>query len=217
MKKKQQYPGHFRTTIEILFIISIFILLVDVAKAQHHQLYYKMVKDGDSVGSLTVTDTRSDEERIISTRMNASVPSLFFDIDVADSKKVIYHGQVLQSAFTSRNILNGRTKSTTTQLHKGVYTDGQHPIQSLLHFPTVKFSMTMLYTSEPAGLKMIYSEFFRQMVPVEKAGEHIYNISLPDGQTGTYFYEKGMCIRIETTTPWAKVIAIMVNNSIVLK
>jgi len=188
-----------------------------VVSAQQHHLHYKLVKGNDTVGEMSVVDIKSYEQRIIQTSLKADVPAVILHFTLTDEKSAVFNSQVLQSAVVTRNLFTGRPDRSITILKNNQYTDGKIPLPAFTYGQVINFSMTMLYTTEPVDKQFVYSEFHQQLVAVEKIGEHIYRIKLPDGQTGEYYYENGICVKIDTKTTWANISTVLVNRKIALK
>ncbi len=206
------------------YIISpaiVFSLLVlfatTTAAAQQHNLHYKLIKGKDTVGELRVVDTRFMTRRIIQTDLKAEVPALVFHFSLVDQKSAVYNDQVLQSAVVTRSFLNAHPDRSITLLKNNIYTDGSNRITALTERPVIDFSMTMLYTTEPEGKQVVYSEFHQVFVAVEQIARHTYRIITPEGQIGDYYYKNGLCIKIETKTTWATISTVLINNTIALK
>ena len=205
-----------RLLLRITIIVLYFATFNQIAVAQKQQLHYTLIRGTDTVGALSIIDFKASGKQIVQTSLEAVVPTMAFNINVNDKKSVIFDNGILISAIVSRKVFNGRCKYSTTLLKNNRYTDGQDLIDEL-ETTRIEFSLALLYTQEPAGLELIYSEFHQQMIPVEQIEAHAYRITTPDGQTGDYFYENDICVRVVTKTMWATVITQLVSKNLAMK
>ena len=62
---------------------------------------------------------------------------------------------------------------------------------------SVSYSSAILYFREPVGITEMFSENFGVNLPVEKAGDHRYKVTLPNGDRNYYQYLNGKVISAE--------------------
>lgn len=215
------HQNRFFKSINLILKIWSFMMILSFplnsVLAQQYNLHYRLVKDNEYVGELWVNDNSTSEKRTIHTQLKAQIPVFLFHINLADQKSAFFKETVLQSAAVSRSFFSNNSEKKITLLSKNHYTDGKQPIASLLKHREITFSMTMLYTTEPSELESIYSEFHQCFVKVIKTGQHVYCIKTPEGQVGNYYYENGICVRVDTITAKATISTILVKNTAALK
>lgn len=62
------------------------------------------------------------------------------------------------------------------------------------------WTVGQLYLHEPKGVRQVYSERLGQLCPVLALGGSLYEVELPNGSRTRYTYERGVCLRMETTS-----------------
>lgn len=62
------------------------------------------------------------------------------------------------------------------------------------------WTVAQLYLHEPKGVRQVYSERLGQLCPVQALGGGIYEVELPNGSRNRYTYQRGGCLRMETTS-----------------
>ena len=70
---------------------------------------------------------------------------------------------------------------------------------------SIDFNLCTLYFQEPAGRKKIWSDSYGEFVRIRPAGQHRYELLLPDGKKNYYTYHYGICSMVETEQLFSKI------------
>jgi hypothetical protein len=62
----------------------------------------------------------------------------------------------------------------------------------------IYYNMVCLYTQEPVSVNQVYSDKFQKFLPIQILGKQHYKIDFPDGNSNQYYYQNGICRRIES-------------------
>ncbi len=72
--------------------------------------------------------------------------------------------------------------------------------EKLLKNFVVKYNTHCLYAQEPILYTSVFSDNYKQFIPIKKIKEHHYKITFPDGNSNEYVYENGSCRLIKVRT-----------------
>lgn len=102
--------------------------------------------------------------------------------------------------------LNGKEiTNVKTQKHKSGYHIETLKEKKSIKVKNIQFNICRLYFEEPAGIKEIWLDQFGQMLQIKPAGEHRYQLLLPDGKSNYYSYYKGICTLVEAEIIFGKI------------
>ncbi len=62
----------------------------------------------------------------------------------------------------------------------------------------INYSVSCLYHHEPVHQQNVFSERFGEYCILKRLGEGRYELTMPDGISARYTYEKGVCVQMET-------------------
>lgn len=184
----------FNRTITLVLILCFSILLL---KAQNME--YAVVKGGDTIGKITYTKNKTDRNKIIYSAVTNVKTRFIFSISVTSSEVSCFQNGILQYSAVLRKI-NGSTKANSqTNLSGNIYTVKdimENELTSINNYP-ITHSFLSIYYNEPINGDSVYSDRFKNMITIEKTGDHQYTTSMPDGSTNRYYYENGICVKAE--------------------
>lgn len=165
------------------------------AQYQERALVYDIMRKDDKIGTvLAVKVTNGTQEAIrIETHMNVQfVVSVKVDLVVGNS----FRDDVLLEAFMRKDV-NGTVKINNSIFRKGNFYNmiDKDRDTTFLH-QTLSESVSTLYFEEPVNTTTIFSETFLKLLPLKKTESSTYQLSLPDGNTNYYRYEKGVCTEV---------------------
>lgn len=100
----------------------------------------------------------------------------------------------------AKNLLNQKLRDSSRVQWDGhrylINTDGS---QSVLENTPISYSVSSMYYLEPDGVSQAFSERFAQFCPIRKLAPGKYELTMPDGRKNIYYYEKGVCQRVEVS------------------
>lgn len=126
-------------------------------------------------------------------------------IDMQYSLESFFEKQILKSSHAIQKT-NGKeyTNSKTEKSENGYRISTLKGIRQLSH-TGIDWNLCRLYFAEPAGVEKILSDTFGEMLDIVPAGNHRYELRLPDGKSSFYTYHKGICILVETEQIFGKI------------
>lgn len=177
-------------------VLTSMLLLVLGAVGQEQNLRYAINRNGKKVGELVFHETKSGTKTIYNIRSDVKV-AMLLTLEVKAREESVYDNDVLQSSSVLRYV-NGRQKTNKQVRNNGrgltVTDDGNE--RELKNY-VVKFSTHCLYSIEPLRYGNVFSDSYHQFLPIVKLADHHYKVTFPDGNTNDYFYENGVCKKIQ--------------------
>ena len=173
-------------------------MLISVAgstSAQSHHLRYAIHRGEEKVGELTFRETTEGTQTTYQVESQVKF-SMIVSFTVQAWEKSIFENNVLQSSSLLRKV-NGRerTNKQITKTGNGLHIVNKNQ-KSLTKNFLVKYSSHCLYTKEPHAFTNVFSDNYQQFIPIQKIADHHYKVRFPDGGSHEYFYENGICKRI---------------------
>lgn len=165
-------------------------------------LNYSIIKDDKTIGNIRVERSLKDDitEYLFESRAKVKI---IYSIEIYDKMGVTFKQNILQQAKLYRT-MNGKLKVNNTATWNGSFynlSDKDGANGSLKQ--SIFSSTASLYFNEPGNIKSVFSEKFQKMIPVQKINSNKYRIDLPNGNTTTYTYSKGICTLVEANTDFA--------------
>ncbi|HKP31953.1 MAG TPA: DUF6134 family protein [Chitinophagaceae bacterium] len=176
--------------------ITILLLVVTIAASGQENLKYKITRDGEVIGWTTIS--RITENEITKIILQSEVKArFFFQFNVFATEEVTLRGGVITHTAQFRK-MNGDVKENKEmrftingyEVYKGSKIER-------LPFTTLNANILSLYFQEPLSVQEVYSDKFQKMIAVKCLGNGKYKLKLPDGNSSTYHYRNGNCIRVE--------------------
>ena len=177
--------------------IGVFLFLIISASlaAQEQTLRYAINRHGKTVGELRIKQVKTGNTVTYSVESEVKV-SFVLSFTVKAKEQSVYEGGVLQSSSLYRTV-NGKEKTNKQIKNNGkgltVTDDGEE--QELKNY-LVKYSMHCLYLNEPLTYTNVFSDNYKQFIPIEKTAERQYKVKFPDGNSNEYHYENGVCKKV---------------------
>lgn len=198
----------FLFKLQQLLITLCFLLLSFNGISQEVRLNYTLYNDRTNVGYIEFSRTDSADLDVYNMKMQVQVDLKLYTIRILDHKQAIYSDGILEYARMDRRLQNRELKRKITKRSGGkLYSDGEKPIDP--ETDEIRFSTLLMFTQEPDGINMVYSEGQLRSCPLEKVGNHHYRIVHPEGHSNDYFYNNGVCYQIVTNSRWAQVTALL--------
>jgi hypothetical protein len=178
-----------------LALVVFILVFTSTAHSQVQNLNYKIIRNGKEVGFLKMQQMQAGTKTTYSAESLVKIQMLIY-ITVHALEKSIYDNDVLQFSSVIRKV-NGKEKLNKEIRNSGnglkVNNNGK---ELQLKNYLVKYNMHSLYTKEPIYYTNVFSDNYQQFVPIKKLAEHQYKLEFPDGNSNEYFYNNGICSRM---------------------
>lgn len=186
----------FRAACGKAIVFTILLCLAQRSVSQEQKLLYAIHHKGKKVGELSFRRQRSGARTLYNLQSEVNVRMLFA-INVKTQEQAVYENELLQFSSVLRQV-NGRQKTNRQIRNNGrgltVSADGEsHELKNY----RVKYSALCLYSTEPVLYTNVFADNFQAFVPIVKMADHHYRITLPDGSSNDYFYEGGICQKVQ--------------------
>ena len=131
-------------------------------------------------------------------KINSDVETRFLiKIKIQSVEEAVFdNGKLLYSSI--HRIVNGKEKTSkqTTLYGKEYQLISDHK-QEGSNSGAIADNILTLYYREPLNISRIYSDSFQQFLDLKKIAAHCYKIALPDGNENLYFFQDGICTKVE--------------------
>ncbi|MFV8340902.1 DUF6134 family protein [Flavobacterium sp. XS2P39] len=157
---------------------------------------YKIIRAGNDIGTLQL------EKKIVGNKSSLLLISeiktrLIFLITVSVKESATFeNGKLIYSSqFRKTNGITKLDKQTSFVIDK--YEVIENGKKEKLSVPFIGANLLSLYFLEPTATKAVYSDIQQCFVKVTKTHDGGYKIKFPDGNSNSFYYEKGICTKIK--------------------
>jgi hypothetical protein len=170
---------------------------------QGQNLHYLIRLDNEQMGDMHASKTKGSKEKYL---MESKIKvekmikvDLFYKIEAIFEKNILLLSNALETA-------NGKehTNSETIKNKSGYSVKTKKETKTIPH-KGISYNLCKLYFEEPIGVNNIWSDTFGEMLTLKPAGEHRYELVLPNGKSSFYSYFKGICTLVETDFMFGKI------------
>jgi len=182
--------------IRIMFFIAVCFLIVLATKGQEKNLSYTVKRNGNKIGLVSVTEIK--EGRTVSLKLQSDIKASFIlSFSAKAIEEAIYEGGVLVYSSVYQK-LNGNEK-----INKQIrYVNDKYIIsnggkEERLENVRIYYNLVCIYNHEPVTAALIFSDKYQKFLVIQKLEQHHYRIRFPDGSANDYWFEDGVCKRIE--------------------
>lgn len=179
-----------------VLLVLLFIVISLLAFSQNKKLEYQVKRKGDVVGNIVFTQYSSGNKTTM--KMQTEIKTRFIFLFTAKAlEETIYENGIMIWSFIHRK-LNGNEKANKKTEASGssyIVSSGDDK-QVMKNYP-IRYNMLSLYVYEPINFSMVYSDNFQAFLIIQKIAPHHYKIKLPDGNYNEYFYNNGVCTKVE--------------------
>lgn len=184
--------------------IALLILLMGITLSSLGQnLHYLIRLDNEQMGDLHATKTKGSKEKYL---MESKIKiekmikvDLFYKIEAIFEKNILLLSNAFESA-NGKEHTNSETKKSTS----GYTVKTKKEIKTISH-KGITNNLCKLYFEEPIGINSVWSDTFGELLTIKPAGEHRYELILPNGKSSFYSYFKGICTLVETEMMFGKI------------
>ena len=181
---------------KIMLLVFIGFLFVLVTKAQEKKLTYSVKRNGNRIGNMYVKEIR-----------NGSSISLTLHSDIKTSFIISFSAKGIEEAHYDSGILIYssvyQTLNGNEKLNKQIrYVNDSYMLTSngkveKLNPTRIYYNLVCIYNHEPVATRLIFSDKYQKFLVIKKIEDHHYQIKFPDGGANDYWFENGVCKKIE--------------------
>jgi hypothetical protein len=176
-------------------LVILFTIISTVSRSQSLHLNYTITKGGDNIGWLRLekhiagNTTKLLMVSEIKTRIIFMITGSAKDSSAFENNKMIYSSQFRQT--------NGNTKQNKqTRLVADKYEVSENGEKENLSIPYIGINLLSLHFQEPVGINTVYCDISKCFAPIIKTADGGYKVKRPDGNSNTFYYRGGKCIKI---------------------
>ena len=164
--------------------------------AMENKLVYTIRRNGNEVGTILFIESITGSRTVL--KMESQVKTKFIFTFTANAKEeTIYDNGIMTWSSIFRK-LNGSVKADKkTKVTGNSYTIYKGKETEIMSSYPIRYNMLSIYVAEPVNINYVYSDNFQQLVEIMKIADHRYKIKFPDGNYNEYFYQDGICARVE--------------------
>jgi len=186
-----------RQKLKLLGLIILFLSLLSIPVFSQQPLQkYTVLYKGEKVGEMQIQQKMAGDTthfKMISDvkmRMVISIHVVTLEESSFNRDKML-HSSVIRKVHGSPKV-NRQTRSSENKYL--TFSDGKPgPVNNEM----ISYNLTRLYCMEPVNHKKVYSDAFQQFLTIQQLEKHKYKITLPDGNYNYYYYQNGICNKVE--------------------
>lgn len=199
----------------LMNLLIVFILFMPMlSNAQNHQLNYKIVRNEQEIGWLTLEKNTVGNKSVlllvseIKTKVLFSITIFAKESSTFENGKLIYSSQIRKTNGTIK--WDKQTKLIGNEYE--ITANGEKKKSSLL---TINENLLYLYFQEPIDLKSVYCDNQQCFVKVARTNDNGYKVQFPNGNVNYFYYKEGVCAKIKIVHSFysAEIILDPLNNS----
>jgi hypothetical protein len=160
---------------------------------------YHIIRNNEVIGKLQLTKQNQADKTYIN--LSSKVQShIIVPINITSKDEALFNKGILLWSTVYREV-NGKPRVNKKTVIKGsnyLLQDGNHYLK-MSSYP-ITFNMMNLYLNEPETISQVYADAYQQFVPIKRAAQHIYRVSLPNGSYNIYEYKNNLCCRVHVFT-----------------
>jgi len=185
-----------RHAAKIVLIIAITICLVMISKAQEQNFSYTIKKSGSKIGDMNVKEVRDGSK--INLKLVSNVKTSFlFTFTASGVEEATYDSGVLIYSSVYQKFNGSEKINKQTRYVNNVYIINNKGEEEKLENIRIYYNLVCVYSHEPCSTKLIYSDKYQKFLDIQRLDDHHYKIKFPDGSANEYWYQKGVCTKIE--------------------
>lgn len=160
---------------------------------------YSISKNGKTIGTLSAQSINNENGRHISLKSIAKT-RIVFEIQVVQHTENRIGDNCLNESNTERKINGSVSIKHGLKYEQGTYKNiGSEKVQGALP-GKITFTTTMLYFTEPQGVKLVYAEPQKKMVPLEQKDKHVYRVKMGENEHSDFYYQNGELKKVVATS-----------------
>ena len=195
-EKAERIQKLFLKVSRAVMLILLSTLVPALVFTQEKKMEYNIKRNGDVVGNVQFTQNSSGNRTTM--KLESEVKTRFiFTFTAKGNEEAIYDNGIMTSSSIYRK-LNGNVKADKkTKASGNSYTIYKgNKTETLNNYP-IRYNMLSIYSKEPVNIPQVYSDNFQRFLDIQKINSQHYKIKFPDGNYSEYYYDAGVCARVE--------------------
>lgn len=181
---------------KILFLVVAACVLVLMTRAQEKDLDYTIKRNGSKVGKMTVKEIKDGGK--ISLRLQSDIKTSFIFTFIAKGiEEAQYDNGVLVYSSVYQKLNGSEKVNKQIRFVNDEYIIRNNGKEEKLGNVKIYYNLVCIYNHEPLGTALIFSDKYQKFLDISKIEDHHYKIKFPDGSTNEYWFENGVCKKIE--------------------
>lgn len=181
---------------KILFLVVAACVLVLITRAQEKDLDYTIKRNGSTVGKMCVKEIKHGSK--ISLRLLSDIKTSFiFTFTAKGIEEAQYDNGVLVYSSVYQKLNGSEKVNKQIRFVNDEYIIRNNGKEEKLGNVKIYYNLVCIYNHEPLGTALIFSDKYQKFLNISKIEDHHYKIKFPDGSTNEYWFENGVCKKIE--------------------
>ena len=194
--KKRQERNHINALSKTIRLYILFVLFAIPSIAQQQVHHYTVLYKGKNVGTMCLNQMQTGDALLVKITSNVYMHMLM-SIKVNVAEEASYHQDKLMYSSVYREV-NGKQKANRqTKYSNGYYEIVTEGKKTVLNQTGINYNLVRLYCKEPVNITQVYSDAFQQFLKLKALSTHKYRLELPDGNYNLYYFQNGLCNRVE--------------------
>lgn len=185
-----------RQAAKLLLPMAVTVCLVIVSNAQEKNLSYIIKKNGSRIGEMNVKEIRNGS-RINLKLVSTIKTSFIFTFTATGIEEATYDSGVLVFSSIYQKFNGSEKINKKTKYVNNYYIIDNKGDEEKLENTRIYYNLVCVYSHEPGSTKLIYSDKYEKFLGIQQVDDHHYKIRFPDGSANDYWYQKGVCTKVE--------------------
>jgi hypothetical protein len=182
--------------VRIFFLIVVAFLLVLISKAQEKNFAYTIKRNGNKIGNLTVKEIKEGNK--INLRLQSDIKvSFIFNFSAKGIEEANYDNGMLMYSSVYQKFNGNERVNKQIRFVNDAYVINNNGKEERFDNVRIYYNLLCIYSHEPLSTVFIFSDRFQKFLPIQKLEEHHYRIKFPDGSANEYWFENGVCKKID--------------------
>ena len=194
--KAEKLSIMLRKASKFVLLFVVLILTCYFAFSQLTQLQYSIKRKGTQIGFISFSQQFFGNRRVFRMESEVKTRFLFLFTAIGLEQSVYENGVMLWSSVYQKLNGNEQVNKKTTLVGRNYVVSRAGYSETISSYP-ISYNLICLYAKEPIDISKVYSDRFQQFLDIQTIGAHHYKIKFPDGNYNEYFYNNGLCTRVE--------------------
>jgi hypothetical protein len=200
---QRNYPQQFLIlkaklfyTARIVLLMVIVFLLALMTEGQEKHLKYSIKRNGSTIGSMYVKEIK--DGKTIRLKLESNIKTGFiFTFSAKGIEEAKYDNGVLVYSSVYQKLNGNEKMNKQIRYANNSYVVSNKGREEKLYNIKISYNLVCIYNSEPVNASLIFSDKYQKFLPIQKIEDHHYRIRFPDGSANEYWFQNGVCKKIE--------------------
>ena len=179
-----------------IFAFALCFFVTAFAFSQEKKLEYNIKRNGDVVGNILFIQNSNGNRTTLKMESEVRIRFVFL-ITVKAQEETIYDNGIMTWSSVFRKTNENVKADKKTKAAGSSYTIYKGSNAETLNNYPIRYNMLSIYILEPVNISKVYSDNFQQFIDIQKLEERHYKIKFPDGNYNEYYYNNGVCTKVE--------------------